>query len=58
MSRPVTAQIQLKVSWWFKLWLEGFILVAQLSGRVPDPEKVEAMAKRGIKVKVKVLPHG
>lgn len=58
MSCPVTAQIQLKVSWWFKLWLEGLILVAQLSGRAPDPEKVEAMAKRGIKAKVKVLPHG
>ena len=58
MSRAVTAQIQLKVSWWFKLWLEGLILVAQLSSRVPDPEKVEAMAKRGIKVKAKVLPHG
>jgi len=53
MSCPVTAQIQLKVSWWFKLWLEGLILVAQLSGRVPDPEKVAAMAKRGIKVNVR-----
>ena len=54
MSRPVTAQIQLKVSWWFKLWIAGLILAAQLSGRVPDPEKVEAMARRGIKVKTKV----
>lgn len=47
----VTVQIQLKVSWWFRLWLEGLILVTQLSGRVPDPEKVDAMAKRGIKAK-------
>lgn len=58
MSRNVTVRMQLKVSWWFRLWLECLIFVAQLSDREPDPKKVEAMAKRGLKVETKVVPRG
>lgn len=52
MSRAITVHVQLKVSWWFRLWLEGLTLVAFLAGREPDPQKVVAMAMRGIKTKV------
>lgn len=54
----INPQIQVKVAWWFRLWLNGLFLVAVLSDREPDPEKVAVMARRGIKLKTKVVLYG
>jgi hypothetical protein len=55
-----TGPIRLRVSlrWWFKPYLWGLATVAYLTGRTPDPSKVERMVRRAVVVRLEPVVFG
>lgn len=49
----LTASVHVHVAWWLRVWLWCLASVSLLSGREPDPERVEAMVKRGVSVRLR-----
>lgn len=51
---PTSIKINFKVSlaWWWKLYCFGVAFMSGLTGQEPNWEKVNAMVRRAIRVKV------
>ena len=44
--------VKVKVKFWFKMYLYGLALFSYMSGLIPDWEKFDKMADKGIDLKV------
>lgn len=43
-------RLQVRTRWWLRHYLAGVVLVSVLTGRTPDPAKVEWWIRRGLRV--------
>lgn len=53
-----TLRLTVHLRWWFRLYLYGLVTVAYLSGRTPDPAKVQRMVSRAVVVRVRAVRFG
>lgn len=47
----ITIHATLHVAWWWKYYITGVRLIAELTGLQPDRSKVEAWAKRAVTIR-------
>lgn len=45
-------RLVVKQRWWLRWYLDGVVIMAELSGAEPDMEKVEATIERGLVLQV------
>lgn len=48
----VQVRVEVRLAWWLRAWLQCLTVASLLSGREPDPDRVAAMAKRGMTTRV------
>jgi len=53
-----TIRLTISLRWWFRLYLYGLITAAYLSGRTPDPAKVQRVVSRAVVVRFKTVRFG
>lgn len=42
--------VRVRVAWWLRWYVAGLITVARATGTEPDPQKVERVVRRAVKV--------
>ncbi|WP_286792187.1 hypothetical protein [Marinobacter sp. Hex_13] len=53
MSRRfLRLSVRVTVRWWVPLYIRGVIFISMITGREPDPVKVEYWVKKGMKTEV------
>lgn len=40
-------------AWWWRVYVQGVLIMVQLTGRQPDYEKISYWCKRAVRVKVR-----
>lgn len=49
----LTVSVEVHVAWWLRAWLWCLAAASLLSGCEPSPERVTAMVKRGVSVRLR-----
>lgn len=44
--------VRVRMAWWLRPWLIGVYVVAALSGRQPDEDRVARMMARAVRIRV------
>lgn len=47
----LSVEASVRLAWWLRVWLWCLATASLLSGREPNPDRVAAMAKRGMTTK-------
>lgn len=53
-----TIRLSVSLRWWFKPYLWALATAAYLTGRTPDPSKVERMVRRAVVVRLEPVVFG
>lgn len=46
----ITINVTVRIAWWWRWYAFGVVMVARLMQTEPDPAKVQAWARRAVKV--------